>query len=71
MKITPVHPEPPRAEHKMPFVPAFAVEGGRTIWLSGCGQSPSLSGWVDQISTTLSSILPKGAKAVLSTFVTA
>ena len=47
MKITPVHPEPPRAEHKMPFVPAFAVEGGRTIWLSGCGQSPSLSraGW--------------------------
>ncbi len=24
----------------MPFVPAFAVEGGRTIWLAGCGPIP-------------------------------
>ena len=40
MKITPVHPEPPKSEHKMPFVPALAVEGGRTIWLAGCGPIP-------------------------------
>lgn len=24
----------------MPFVPAFSVEGGRTIWLAGCGPIP-------------------------------
>lgn len=40
MKIIPVHPEPPKPEYRMPFVPAFAVEGGRTIWLAGCGPIP-------------------------------
>lgn len=40
MKITPVHPEQPLPEHNMPFVPAFAVEGGRTIWLAGAGPIP-------------------------------
>ena len=37
MKITPVHPGTPLPEHNMPFVPAFSVEGGRTLWLSGMG----------------------------------
>ncbi len=40
MKITPVHPQEPKPEHNMPFVPAFSVEGGRTIWLAGCGPIP-------------------------------
>jgi len=40
MKITPIHPREPKAEYNMPFVPAFSVEGGRTIWLSGMGPVP-------------------------------
>ena len=40
MKITPVHPGTPLPEHNMPFVPAFSVEGGRTLWLSGMGPVP-------------------------------
>ena len=40
MKITPVHPGTPLPEHNMPFVPAFSVEGGRTLWLAGMGPVP-------------------------------
>ena len=40
MKITPIHPREPKAEYNMPFVPAFSVEGGRTIWLAGMGPVP-------------------------------
>lgn len=40
MKITPIHPQKPLPEHNMPFVPAFAVEGGRTIHMAGCGPIP-------------------------------
>ncbi len=40
MKIVPVHPGTPLPEHNMPFVPAFSVEGGRTLWLSGMGPVP-------------------------------
>ena len=40
MRITAIHPEEPKPEHNMPFVLAFAVEGGRTIWLAGAGPIP-------------------------------
>ena len=40
MKITPIHPGTPKPEHNMPFVPAFEVQGGRTLWLSGMGPLP-------------------------------
>ena len=40
MKITPIHPQEPKAEYRMPFVPAFAVEGGKLIFLAGCGPVP-------------------------------
>jgi 2-aminomuconate deaminase len=38
--IIPIHPEPPLAEYNMPFVPAFATTGGKTLWLAGCGPIP-------------------------------
>lgn len=37
IKITPIHPEDPKPEHNMPFAPAFMVEGGRILFLAGCG----------------------------------
>lgn len=40
MKITPIHPMEPKPEHNMPFAPAFAVEGGRIIFMAGCGPIP-------------------------------
>ena len=40
MKITAIHPQVPKPEHNMPFVPAYAVEGGRLIFLAGCGPIP-------------------------------
>ncbi|MBM3511724.1 MAG: RidA family protein [Alphaproteobacteria bacterium] len=38
--IEPVHPGKPLPIHNMPFVPAFSVQGGRTLWLSGMGPVP-------------------------------
>jgi len=40
MRIIPVHPQPPKPEYNMPFVPAFLVEGGRFLFLAGCGPIP-------------------------------
>lgn len=40
MKITPIHPQEPLPEYNMPFVPAFAVEGARLIFMAGCGPVP-------------------------------
>ena len=40
MKIAPIHPMEPKPEHNMPFAPAFAVEGGRIIFMAGCGPIP-------------------------------
>ncbi len=40
MKITPIHPQEPKPEFNMPFVPAFAVEGGKLIFVAGCGPIP-------------------------------
>lgn len=40
MKITPIHPQEPKPEYNMPFVPAFAVEGGKLIFVAGCGPIP-------------------------------
>lgn len=40
MKITPIHPQEPKPEYNMPFVPAFAVEGGKLIFVAGCGPVP-------------------------------
>ena len=31
MKITPVHPQEPKPEYNMPFVPAFVVEGAKLL----------------------------------------
>ena len=38
--IVPVHPQPPKAEYNMPFLPAVAVQGGKLLFLSGCGPIP-------------------------------
>ena len=40
MRMTPIHPQEPKPEYNMPFVPAFAVEGGKLIFLAGCGPIP-------------------------------
>ena len=40
MKITPIHPQEPKPEYNMPFVPAFAVEGGKLVFVAGCGPIP-------------------------------
>ena len=40
MNITAIHPQAPKPEDNMPFAPAFAVEGGRLIFLAGCGPIP-------------------------------
>jgi enamine deaminase RidA (YjgF/YER057c/UK114 family) len=40
MKITPIHSMEPKPEYNMPFVPAFAVEGGKLIFVAGCGPIP-------------------------------
>ncbi len=38
--ILPVHPQEPKAEYNMPFLPAVLVEGGKTLWAAGCGPIP-------------------------------
>lgn len=40
MKITPIHSRELLPEYNMPFVPAFAVEGGKIIFMAGCGPIP-------------------------------
>ncbi|CAN5724133.1 RidA family protein [soil metagenome] len=40
MKITPIHSQEPKPEYNMPFVPAFAVEGAKMIFVAGCGPIP-------------------------------
>ena len=40
MKITPVHSRENKPEYKMPFVPAFVVEGAKLIFVAGCGPIP-------------------------------
>jgi 2-iminobutanoate/2-iminopropanoate deaminase len=40
MKITPIHPQEPKPEYRMPFVPAFAVDGARLVFVAGCGPIP-------------------------------
>ena len=36
MKVEPIHHVPMRPEYRSPFSAAFAVEGGRLIFFSGC-----------------------------------
>jgi len=40
LTISPIHPKPMLPEYNMPFVPAFQMEGGRILFLSGCGPIP-------------------------------
>ena len=40
MKITPVHSRENKPEYKMPFVPAFVVEGAKLVFVAGCGPIP-------------------------------
>jgi enamine deaminase RidA (YjgF/YER057c/UK114 family) len=40
MKIEPIHHVPMRPEYRSPFSAAFAIEGGRLIFFSGCCTVP-------------------------------
>ena len=40
MTITPIHSREPLSEFNMPFVPVFVVEGGKLVFLAGCGPIP-------------------------------
>src|SRR6059058_2284502 len=40
MKITPVHSRENKPEYRMPFVPAFMVEGAKLVFVAGCGPIP-------------------------------
>jgi enamine deaminase RidA (YjgF/YER057c/UK114 family) len=40
MKIEPIHHVPMRPEYKSPFSAAYAIEGGRLIFFSGCCTVP-------------------------------
>jgi len=40
VSITPIHSREPLPEYNMPFVPAFVVEGGKLVFLAGCGPIP-------------------------------
>jgi 2-iminobutanoate/2-iminopropanoate deaminase len=40
VSITPVNPKKPLPEYNMPFLPAVISEGGRILWMSGCGPIP-------------------------------
>jgi 2-iminobutanoate/2-iminopropanoate deaminase len=40
MKIVPIHSREPKPEYNMPFVPVFAVEGAKLLFLAGCGPIP-------------------------------
>ncbi len=41
MKIEPIHHLPMRPEYKSPFSAAYAIEGGRLIFFSGCCTVPT------------------------------
>lgn len=41
MKIEPIHHVPLRPEYKSPFSAAYAIEGGRLIFFSGCCTVPT------------------------------
>ena len=41
MKVEPIHHVPMRPEYKSPFSAAFAIEGGRLIFFSGCCTVPT------------------------------
>jgi 2-iminobutanoate/2-iminopropanoate deaminase len=41
MRIEPIHHVPMKPEHKSPFSAAYAVEGGRLIFFSGCCTVPT------------------------------
>jgi enamine deaminase RidA (YjgF/YER057c/UK114 family) len=41
MKVEPVHHLPMRPEYKSPFSAAYAIEGGRLIFFSGCCTVPT------------------------------
>ena len=41
MKIAPIHHVPMRPEYKSPFSAAYAIEGGRLIFFSGCCTVPT------------------------------
>jgi 2-iminobutanoate/2-iminopropanoate deaminase len=41
MKIEPIHHVPMRPEYKSPFSAAYAIEGGRLIFFSGCCTVPT------------------------------
>jgi enamine deaminase RidA (YjgF/YER057c/UK114 family) len=40
MKVEPIHHVPMKAEYKSPFSAAYAIEGGRLIFFSGCCTVP-------------------------------
>ena len=40
MMITPVHSRENKPEYRMPFVPAFVVEGAKLVFVAGCGPIP-------------------------------
>ncbi len=40
VQITSVHAKEPLAEYNMPFLPAVMSEGGKILWLAGCGPIP-------------------------------
>jgi 2-iminobutanoate/2-iminopropanoate deaminase len=41
MKIEPIHHTPMKPEYKSPFSAAYAIEGGRLIFFSGCCTVPT------------------------------
>lgn len=41
MKLVPVHHLPMRPEYNSPFSAGYLIEGGRLLFLSGCGPVPS------------------------------
>jgi 2-iminobutanoate/2-iminopropanoate deaminase len=40
MSITPIHSRELKPEYNMPFVPVFAVENRKLLFLAGCGPIP-------------------------------
>lgn len=38
--LTAIHPRPPLPEYNMPFLPAVMSEGGKIVWVAGCGPVP-------------------------------
>jgi 2-iminobutanoate/2-iminopropanoate deaminase len=38
--IKSIHPKEPLPEYNMPYLPAVMTEGGKILWLAGCGPIP-------------------------------